>query len=79
MQRIYLVLFGRPKFGHTEKSGHLICFQGKTMTLKDWSEHIGIPYGTLCARIYSGWSVEKALTTQIYNSKRNVYHSNKRE
>ena len=68
-----------PNLDIPKKSGHLICFQGKTMTLKDWSEHIGIPYGTLCARIYSGWSVEKALTTQIDNSKRNVSHSNKRE
>ena len=68
-----------PNLDIPKKSGHLICFKGKTMTLKDWSEHIGIPYGTLCARIYSGWSVEKALTTKIDNSKRNVSNSNKRK
>ena len=62
-----------------KKSGHLICFKGKTMTLKDWSKHIGIPYGTLYARIHNGWSAEKALTTPVDNSKRNVFHSNKRE
>ena len=62
-----------------KKSGHLIFFKGKTMTLKDWSEHIGMPYGTLCARINNGWSVEKALTTPVDNSKRNVSYSNKRE
>lgn len=68
-----------PNLDIPKKSGHLIFFQGKTMTLKDWSEHIGMPYGTLCARIYNGWSVEKALTTPVDNSKRNVFHSNKKE
>lgn len=49
------------------------------MTLKDWSKYIEMPYGTLFARINNGWSAEKALTTPVDNSKRNVSHSNKRE
>lgn len=40
-----------------------ISYDGKTKTLKRWSEETGIPYNTLQWRIQKGWSSEKALTT----------------
>lgn len=61
-----------PNLDIPTKSGKLIFFQGKTMTLKDWSIETGIPYGTLQARIYKGWSAEKALTSPVDKSKRNT-------
>lgn len=61
-----------PNLDIPTKSGKLISFQGKTMTLKDWSIETGIPYGTLQARIYNGWSAEKALTSPVDKSKRNI-------
>lgn len=42
----------------------IICFNGKTQTLMQWSEETGIKYATLYNRLgWMGWSVEKALTT----------------
>lgn len=35
---------------------------GELHTLKEWSEIIGIKYGTLVSRISRGWDAEKALT-----------------
>lgn len=36
---------------------------GKKQTLKQWSEDVGINYGTLYSRIYrNGWSFEKAIS-----------------
>lgn len=42
----------------------IISFNGKTQTLKRWSEETGIPYKNLLWRIRHGWSIEKALTTK---------------
>jgi hypothetical protein len=38
-------------------------FDGKTMTLVEWSKQTGINAGTLKSRLDKGWSVEEALTT----------------
>lgn len=41
-------------------------YQGKTMTLRQWAEHTGIPYRILCRRVWEEhWDLEKALTTPI--------------
>lgn len=44
------------------RSNVLIEWQSQTRTLKQWAEHIGIPYKTLWMRRRSGWSVERMLT-----------------
>lgn len=36
-----------------------ICLDGVTKTMRQWSEHYGIPYGTVKARRRRGWSEEK--------------------
>ena len=41
-----------------------VSFNGKTQTLKRWSEETGIQYGRLLWRISQGWPIEKALTTK---------------
>lgn len=39
-------------------------YSGKSLTLSEWSEKIGVNRSTLASRIYTyGWSPEKALTT----------------
>jgi hypothetical protein len=44
----------------------LIEFNGKKMTLYEWSKELGILYGTLHARLYkAGWSVERAFTKPL--------------
>lgn len=40
-----------------------IELNGRTQTLIEWSEEIGINYKTLRYRLDQGWSVERALTT----------------
>lgn len=41
-----------------------IEFQGETHTLGEWASITGIRLSTIWARLDSGWSVEKALTTK---------------
>lgn len=38
-------------------------FNGKTQSMKDWADELGINYKTLSERIRKGWSTERALTT----------------
>lgn len=46
---------------------NLITFEGKTMCMKDWEEHLGFKEGTIRARLrYYGWTIEEALTTNSY-------------
>lgn len=46
-------------------NNHMITYQGETLTLKQWSEKLGLPYGTLLARASRGWSDEELLTVPI--------------
>lgn len=41
----------------------LLTLNGKTLNLSAWGKEIGVQEATLRARLESGWSVEKALTT----------------
>lgn len=45
---------------------HFIEFNGKTQTLQEWSEELGMPNETLRRRIRNlGWSIEKSFTTSV--------------
>lgn len=48
-------------------TNHILTFNGKSQTIAQWAREIGMPYGTLIARIQRGWSDEKALTTPLQN------------
>ena len=46
------------------RSGRRITFNGKTLSLRQWSRETGLSYGTLWERISIwGWGAERALTT----------------
>lgn len=48
-----------------------ITFNGKTQTLSQWSQELGIPTSTLHNRIrVHGWTVERALTEPIHKQNR---------
>ena len=47
------------------RSNHIITFNGKSMTIQQWSDYIGIPGQTLRTRIKRGWSIEDALTKKV--------------
>ena len=42
-----------------------ITFKGKTQSLVDWAEELGIERDTLKSRILRGWSVERAFNEEL--------------
>ena len=55
---------------NNRRSGSLVTAFGKTQTISEWADEVGMNYYTLWSRIYgSGWDAEKALTTPIDKSK----------
>ena len=51
------------------RANHLLEFNGEKKPMIEWAEITGIGYATLARRIYSGWSVERALTEPVDHSK----------
>lgn len=50
---------------NNKSNNHYLTYKGRTQTLMQWSEELGINYGTLKSRINrSHWSVEKAFETK---------------
>jgi hypothetical protein len=43
----------------------LITFNHTTRTIAEWERHLGFNKGTLYYRFNAGWSIKKALTTQV--------------
>jgi hypothetical protein len=50
---------------NNKRDSRFITYNGKTMTLSQWAEYIGIDERTLYKRFSMGWSVEKALTYPV--------------
>ena len=51
-----------------------INYNGKTKSLKEWSQDINIPRRILYARYYKGWDAQKMLTQPL--RKRGKYEKN---
>lgn len=49
--------------GNNKRNNHLVTFDGKTLTLAEWSRKVGLRGLTIMRRLEAGWSTEKALTT----------------
>lgn len=47
--------------GRRSRGRKLISYKGKTKTVSEWARTLGIQYGTLLARINSGWPIGRAL------------------
>lgn len=48
------------------RRNRILEFNGERLTMVEWSERIGINYGTLIQRIHvRGWPVDKALTAPV--------------
>lgn len=48
------------------RANQMVTYQGQTKCLMEWSEVMGIPYGTLHARLFRyGWSVRRAFTERL--------------
>ena len=46
----------------------VVNIDGVTHTLKQWTEILGLSYGTIASRVSRGWSPEKALITPVRTS-----------
>jgi hypothetical protein len=52
--------------GRNRNNNRMLTFQGKKQCLEDWANELGISRSLIRARIDRlGWSVEKALSTQL--------------
>lgn len=55
---------------NNKRNNHCIEFNGKTQTIAQWADELGINKYTLYNRILTyHWSVERALTTPVVNNK----------
>jgi hypothetical protein len=45
------------------RNNRILTLNGESMTMAQWSEKAGIPYGRLKKRLALGWSTELALNT----------------
>lgn len=48
---------------NNRSNNHIIEYNGKSMTMKQWSDYLPIDYFMLRARIKYGWTIEKAFFT----------------
>lgn len=52
------------------RNSHRITYKGKTQTLKQWSNQIGLDYKRLYDRLYKlKWDVDKSFTTPVKKTK----------
>lgn len=54
----------RKQGGHPAKL-RLLTYRGKTRTITEWAQKLGMPVPTLGYRLQQGWSVAKALSTPV--------------
>ena len=55
----------RKEQNNNKRDNVILEHKGKKKTLAEWADEIGMNYNTLYNRIYTGWPVEKALTTPL--------------
>lgn len=48
---------------------HRLTYGGETLTVAEWAEKTGLPYGVIYDRLRDGWTVEDVLTTPIQSNK----------
>jgi hypothetical protein len=50
---------------NNRRTNHLLTYKGRTQTMTQWAEELGMNPGTFKYRIYLGWSVERAIETPV--------------
>ncbi len=49
--------------GYNKSTNRHLTYKGKTQTIVQWADEIGMPPNTLFRRLYRGWSPEKTIET----------------
>ncbi len=52
------------------RRNHPVTFRGKTLTMTEWGEVMGLKQATIRYRLKCGWSPERALTTPLLRQRR---------
>lgn len=50
---------------NNRRTNRLLTHRGRTLTVTQWADHLGVGKTTLFQRLRYGWSVEKALTRAV--------------
>lgn len=60
----------RKEQARNKSNNRIFTCSGRTMTLAEWAEELGVSHNTIYGRLERGWSLEKTLTTKArsYNS-----------
>lgn len=48
-----------------KRSNHRLTHNGKTQTIAEWAEELGMTWSTLYSRLKNGWSVDRALSEPV--------------
>lgn len=55
----------RKEQARNTRRNNVISFNGKSLSLSEWEEELGISQKVLCSRLRSGWTPEDALTRPL--------------
>ena len=57
---------GKRKVSASTRNDRTYTFRGETLTIREWSEIIGVNASTVAYRIRRGWSMERALSASLF-------------
>lgn len=60
-----------------KRTNHFVEFDGRRLTIAEWSEQTGISQGTIWYRLSHGWTAEEALTIPVLNGATNEQNFSK--
>lgn len=59
----------RKEQNNNRRDNHKLTLNGKTQSLPEWAEELGLTYGGLYDRLYRGWPIEMVLAPRMRGEK----------